>query len=134
MTELRERFVYSASALFRVLYFVGLELTRTKIWSGICFLLIFQAGLYIAIERSIPHFNGFFQNMDHMIPVVDRFARFFSTCVVFFLMILKLDKIIHSFCHLLEPVDHQLQRPDLSWVRYTSIAGVTWIVLLVSSN
>lgn len=134
MTELKGRFFRSATSLFRLLRLVGLNPSRkTQLWGGICFLIIFQAGTYIFIERSIPHLNGFFRSLNDMIPVLDRSARLVSTCVVFLSLVFKLHKTMEVYCQLLEPVDNQLRRPDLKSIRFTSIIGVVWILFVVFS-
>ena len=144
MTELRGRFERSTSALRRLLRIFGLDLTDRdrngfrgskwlNIWSYFIFWLFFQAGFYMLLERS-RHLDSFFLSLDQLVPILDRFSRFFAICLVHAILICKLNRTVELFCHKLEPIDFQLSRPDLSNIRFSSIAGVLWTLLVVLSN
>ena len=134
MAELKDRFVYSTAAFHRLLCFVGInpfpECKPANIWSGFCFFLVFQASLYVYINRSIPHFHGFFE-LDNLIALIDRSVRLFCVSMTQMALVFKLSRLLNSFCRKLQSVDTKLNRPDLSGIRFLSITGVTSILLMV---
>ena len=135
MPCLRNRFVRSTATLRRVLFVFGLDSAsnskRAKIWSGLCYLLVFQANLYVLLDRSYSHIHGFLNNVDHLIPLLDRSIRFLGISIVHMSLVLKLRRNLNLFFNLLEPVDYRLHRPVLSKIRPASIAGVIWILAMV---
>lgn len=137
MTGLRNRFNGSASGLYLLLRFLGFDSAtefstwKTKLLGSIVFLVMSQAGLYVFVMRSLPHFKGFLVKLTATITLLDRFIRFFSVCSIHLVLLLKLDRFMDSFCNQLNPVDLQLCLPKLTSVRRFAIAGVLWILFVV---
>lgn len=134
---LRNRFVRSTASLRKLLHIFGLDFAShskwAKTWSGICYSLVFQAGLYVLLDRSHDHIYDFFISLEHLIPILDRTIRFFSISLLHLVLVLKLRQALNSFCNRLESVDFRSHQPDLTKIRISSIAGVVWILLLVIS-
>ncbi|XP_059352516.1 uncharacterized protein LOC132088211 [Daphnia carinata] len=140
MTGLRNRFNGSASGLHRLLRFLGLDSAtgsskwKTKLCGSIVFLVMSQAGLYVFVIRSLPHFKGFLVKLIASIILFDRFTRFFSVCSIHLVLLLKLNRFLDSFCNQLNPVDIQLCLPKLSGVRRFATAGVVWTLFVCNSQ
>ncbi|KAI9553016.1 hypothetical protein GHT06_020903 [Daphnia sinensis] len=140
MTGLRKRFNGSASGLHRLLRYLGLDSTtgsskwKTKLWGSIVFFVMSQAGLYVFVMRSLPHFKGFLVKLNATIVLFDRLTRFLCGYTIQLVLLLKLDRFLDSFCNQLNPVDVQLCLPKLSGVRRVAIAGVVWILFVCNSQ
>ena len=134
MAEFKDRFVYSTAAFHRLLCFVGInpfpECKWVHIWSGLFFFLVFQTSVYVYIKRSIPHLHGFFE-LDNLMPLIDRSVRFFCVSITQLVLVIRLSRILNSFCNNLKSIDTELNRPDLSGIRFCSITGMTFILLMV---
>ena len=134
MAELKDRFVYSTAAFHRLLCFVGVnpfpERKWANVWSSFCFFLVFQGSLYVYIVRSIPHLQGFFE-FENLMPLIDRSVRFYCVSITQLVLVLRLSRTLNSYCNKLQSIDTNLNRPDLSGIRFCSITGVAFILLMV---
>lgn len=116
------------------------------VFSCFSFVLTFQAGLYLFVERSVLDIRYAFSgesgrgiNFTKQFSRIDAFATGLATTNPFvcgsatsLLLVVTSRETVRLFCFSMETMDRLSRRPDLKSLRRYSIAAVTWIAITVT--
>lgn len=104
--------------------------------SVVLLVLCMQSNFYIAFKRIrlLTDFTEFikYNNVRDLASAMDRSAMLVVDSVVHVALFLTIKPTIDSFLKILEQVDHDLKRPNLSRVHQVSFIGLIYTIFTVS--
>ena len=148
MEELKDRFFKSVYPLKCFLLMIGIDWHPEKsharfqaILKGWCFLCLTTdviCSILYYVRRSLPEILNLFvygnkePTIDSFTKGIDRLNKLACNVSVHLILFFSIKKMINDFLNQLENIDFILNRPNLSAIRRSSVAGIVWMLLLVS--
>jgi len=148
MKELKQRFFTTVSPLKYFLLMIGIDWNPEKsnarieaILKGWCFFCLFIDVIFSILyymRRSQPEILNLFvygnkePAMDSLTKGIDRLNKLVCNVSVHVILFCSIRKIANDFLNQLENVDFILNRPNLCAIRRSSVAGIVWMLFLVS--
>lgn len=148
MKELKERFFTTVSPLKYFLLIIGIDWNSNKLntkfqgilkgWCLLCLAVDAIFSILYYVRRSQSEILNLFvygnkePAIDSFTKGIDRLNKLACNVSIHFILFFSISKMANDFLNQLENVDLTLNRPILYGIRRYSVAGIIWMLLLVS--